>query len=114
MIRTTLSLLSLSFTLPHELTHYAVARLGTDDAQIRVEVGESFGASTRWPTLDSQVLEALAMIAPTILGSLLIGLWIWIGAPIDGWRLIMAIGLAGYTIPSPADIRGVYNALTRP
>ena len=28
------------------------------------------------------------------------------GIDIDGWRLILAVGLAIYTIPSRADIRG--------
>jgi len=28
------------------------------------------------------------------------------GVSLDGWRLIMAIGLVIYTAPSPADVRG--------
>jgi hypothetical protein len=36
----------------------------------------------------------------------LLALWLASGQGIDGWRLIMAIGLAGYTVPSPADLRG--------
>jgi hypothetical protein len=36
----------------------------------------------------------------------LIGLWAASGTPIDGWRLILAVGLAIYTVPSGADVRG--------
>jgi len=89
----------------HELTHWAVARLGTDDAHIRVEVADA-GAQARWPPLDSPWLRAFAFLAPTVFGSILIGLWLVSDHGIDGWRLIFALGLAVYTTPSPADVRG--------
>jgi len=28
------------------------------------------------------------------------------GTSVDGWRLILLVGLAAYTVPSPADVRG--------
>jgi len=89
----------------HELTHWAVARLKTDDAHIRVEVADA-GAQARWPPLESRALRALAFLAPTVFGSILIGLWLVSDHGIDGWRLIFALGLAVYTTPSPADVRG--------
>jgi hypothetical protein len=105
MIRAAANVLSLSFALPHEATHWAVARLGTDDAQMAVEVtgGRAVAA---WPPLDSRVLRAFAFLAPTVFGSLLAALWVVTDTPVDGWRLIFAVGLAAYTVPSPADVRG--------
>jgi len=98
-------LVSLPPTLAHEATHYAVARLGTDDAQIAVEVtgGRALAA---WPPLESRALRAFAFLSPTVLGSVLALLWLYSGASLDGWRLVMAVGLAMYTAPSPADVRG--------
>ena len=96
---------SLPFVLPHEATHWAVARLGTDDAQIAVEVSGG-RAIAAWPPLDSRPLRVFAFLAPTVFGSILIGLWLVSDQGIDGWRLIFAIGLSGYTTPSPADLRG--------
>jgi len=89
----------------HELTHWAVARLETDDAHIRVEVTGG-RAAARWPPLDSPWLRAFAFLSPTVCGSILIGLWLASDHGIDGWRLIFALGLAVYTTPSPADVRG--------
>lgn len=105
MIRAVANVLSLSFALPHEASHWAVARLGTDDARIAVEVTGGRAAAA-WPPLESRVLRAFAFLAPTVFGSILIALWLLSPQGIDGWRLIVAIGLAGYTVPSPADIRG--------
>jgi hypothetical protein len=99
------NLCALPFVLPHEATHWVVARLGTDDAQIAVEVSGG-RAAAGWPPLDSRALRAFAFLAPTVFGSVLLALWLASGQGIDGWRLIMALGLAGYTIPSPADVRG--------
>lgn len=96
---------SLVFTLPHEMTHYAVARLGTDDAGLRVEVSDG-DANAAWKPLDSRMLRAFAFLAPTILGSLLAVLWLLSGTSVDGWRFVFLVGLAAYTIPSPADVRG--------
>lgn len=105
MIRQATAAVSLLFAVPHELTHYAVARLGTDDAQMRVEVIGGT-AITRWRGIDSRALEAAAFLAPTLFGSLLLLLWAIADISIDGWRLVMLIGLVAYSIPSPADIRG--------
>mgnify|MGYP000128986158 CR=1 FL=1 len=104
-LRAAANVLSLSFALPHEATHYAVARLGTDDARIAVEVTGG-RATTAWPPLESRVLRAFAFLAPTVFGSLLAALWLVSGTSVDGWRLIFAVGLAAYTVPSPADIQG--------
>jgi len=96
---------SLPPTLAHEATHYGVASLGTDDAQFRVEVtgGRALAA---WPPLESRLLRVFAFLAPTVFGSVLIALWLASSVSVDGWRLIMAVGLAIYTTPSATDIRG--------
>jgi len=99
------SVLSLPPTVAHEVTHWAVARLGTDDARIRVEVTGARAAAA-WPPLNSRVLRFFAFLAPTLFGSLLAVLWLVSGASLDGWRLLFAIGLAMYTTPSAADVRG--------
>lgn len=101
-----LMLLSLPVALAHEASHYAVARLaGADDAGLSVEVTGGH-ASAVWRPLNSTAWRVLAFLAPTILGVVLMLVWAIAGIRIDGWRLIMAVGLAAYTIPSPADIRG--------
>jgi len=105
MIRAAANALSLVFAVPHEATHYAVARLGTDDARLRVEVTGD-GAAAAWPPLDSAVLRVFAFLGPTIFGSLLAAVWLVSGTSVDGWRLILLVGLAAYTVPSPADVRG--------
>jgi len=99
------SVLSLPPTLAHEATHYAAASLGTDDAQLAVEVtgGRALAA---WPPLESRALRAFAFLSPTVFGSVLALLWLASGTSVDGWRLIMAVGLAIYTTPSATDIRG--------
>jgi hypothetical protein len=99
------SVLSLPPTLAHEATHWAVARLGTDDAQLAVEVlgGRALAA---WPPLEHRLLRVFAFLAPTVLGSVLAALWLLSGVTLDGWRLIAAIGLAIYTVPSRTDIEG--------
>ena len=99
------NLCALPFVIPHEFSHWLVARLGTDDAQMAVEVSGG-RAAAGWPPLESRPLRVFAFLAPTAFGSILIGLWLVSDHGIDGWRLIMAIGLAGYTTPSPADLRG--------
>jgi hypothetical protein len=99
------SVLSLPPTLAHEATHWAVARLGTDDAQIAVEVtgGRALAA---WPPLESRTLRVFAFLGPTLLGLVLAALWVGRGVSLDGWRLLAAIGLAIYTVPSLDDVRG--------
>jgi hypothetical protein len=105
MLVTLANVCALPFVVPHEATHWAVARLGTDDAQMAVEVTGG-RAAAGWPPLDSPWLRAFAFLAPTVFGSMLIGLWLVSDHGIDGWRLIFALGLAVYTTPSPADVRG--------
>lgn len=97
--------LSLPSTLAHELTHYAVARCGTDDAQLAAEVtgGRALAA---WPPLESRLLRAFAFLAPTAFGCVLACVWLLSGVSLDGWRLILAVGLVIYTMPSATDIRG--------
>jgi hypothetical protein len=96
---------SLIYSLPHELSHWAVARLGTDDAGIKVEVKAS-RCSAEWPPLENAWLRFFAFLAPTIFGSVLALVWLFSDTNVDGWRLIFAIGLAWYTVPSPGDVRG--------
>jgi hypothetical protein len=99
------SVLSLPPTLAHELTHWLVARLGTPDAEIAVEVtgGRALAA---WPPLESRALRVFAFLGPTVFGSMLALVWLFSGASLDGWRLIMAVGLAIYSFPSAQDVRG--------
>ena len=99
------SVLSFLPALAHELTHYAVARVHTSNARIRVEITGA-KAVAQWPPLESAVWRFLAFLAPSLFGSLLITVWLLSNATIDGWRLIMAVGLAFYTVPSPRDVTG--------
>jgi len=97
--------LSLPPTLAHEATHWAIARTVTDDAQIAVEVtgGRALAA---WPPIDNPVVRFLAFLGPTVFGLILTALWLSHGVSVDGWRLLLAVGLAIYTTPSLADVRG--------
>jgi hypothetical protein len=99
------ALLSLPVAVAHEASHWAVARLGTDDAAMAVEVtgGRALAA---WPPLESRALRVFAFLAPTVFGSVLAAVWLLTGAELSGWRLLFGVGLAFYTVPSPADIRG--------
>jgi hypothetical protein len=103
--------LSLPPTLAHEATHYAVARLGTDDAQIAVEV-QGGRAIAAWPPLESRALRVFAFLGPTVFGSVLALVWLFSGVTLDGWRLIMAVGLAIYSFPSAQDVRGALGRQT--
>jgi len=98
-------LLSFPWVLAHEMTHYAIARTRTDDAAFEAEV---FDARARavWDPLDSRFWRAFAFLAPTVFGSVLALLWLLTGVSLEGWRLLFAVGLAFYTVPSPADIQG--------
>jgi hypothetical protein len=91
--------------LAHEASHYAVAQARADEAAFEVEV---FGgrAATAWTPLESRLWRAFAFLAPTVFGTLLGLLWLVSGVSLDGWRLVMFVGLALYTLPSPADVRG--------
>jgi len=104
-LSTVAAVLSLPPTLAHEATHWAIARLGTDDAAMAVEVSGG-RAVTAWPPLESRVLRVFAFLAPTVFGSLLAGLWLVTGVELTGWRLLFGVGLAIYTVPSAADVRG--------
>jgi len=97
--------LSLPPTAAHEATHYAVASLGTDDAQFAVEVTGGRAVAV-WPPLESRALRVLAFLGPTLFGTILAAVWLASGVSVDGWRLLVAIGLAMYAVPSPADVRG--------
>ena len=99
------NLCALPFVVPHEATHWAVARLGTDDARMAVEVSGGRAAAA-WPPLERRWLRVFAFLGPTMLGSVLALLWLVSDTSVDGWRLIFAVGLAAYTVPSPADVRG--------
>ena len=96
---------SWSYAIPHELTHYLTARLATDDAWLEIYVASDTGFA-KWEPIESRLLRVFAHLSPTVFGTILMGLWGWSGVPISGWRLIFAIGLFCYTIPSPGDIRG--------
>jgi len=100
--------LSLPPTLAHEATHWAVARSVTDDAALAVEVtgGRAVAA---WSPINNPVVRFLAFLGPTVFGSLLAALWLSQGVSLDGWRLILAVGLAIYTTPSAADVRGAFG-----
>lgn len=99
------SVLSLPPTLAHEATHWAVARLGTDDAQMAVEVTGGRALAV-WPPLESRALRVFAFLSPTVFGSVLALVWLLDGVELHGWRLLFAVGLTIYTVPSRADVRG--------
>jgi len=105
MLRAAAGILSLPPTLAHEATHWLVARSVTDDAELAVEVtgGRAIAA---WPPIESPLIRFLAFLGPTVFGSILTVVWLLSGTTIDGWRLILAVGLAIYTVPSGADVRG--------
>lgn len=104
-LTTIAGVLSLPPTLAHELTHYAVARIETDDAQVAVEVSGG-RALAAWPPLQSRALRVFAFLAPTVFGSILAALWLYRGFEPTPWRVLFAVGLAIYTVPSGADVRG--------
>jgi len=108
MLRQLAGVLSLPPTLAHEATHWAVARSVTDDAQLAVEVTGARAAAA-WPPLDNPVVRFLAFLGPTVFGSLLAAIWLASGINVDGWRLVFAVGLAIYTMPSAADVRGAFG-----
>jgi hypothetical protein len=70
---------------------------------VEVSGGRALAA---WPPLQSRLLRVFAFLAPTVFGSILAVLWLWRGVDLTGWRLLFAVGLAIYTVPSPADVRG--------
>ena len=110
------ALLSLPFSLLHELTHFAVAHAYTGEAKFAVAIfetgaatddeGNDVGGVAAWPPINSRPIRVFAHLSPTVFGAILMGLWGWSGVSIDGWRLVFAVGLFWYTIPSPGDIRG--------
>jgi len=104
-LRAAAAICSLPPTLAHEATHWAVARSVTDDAQLAVEVTGA-RAKAGWPPIDNPAVRFLAFLGPTVFGSVLTAIWLASGITVDGWRLLLAIGLAIYTVPSPTDVRG--------
>lgn len=97
--------LSLPPTLAHEATHWAIARCGTAEAEIAVELAGG-RALAAWPPLESRALRVFAFLGPTVFGSVLALMWLFSGVSVDGWRLLFAIGLAIYAFPSAQDVRG--------
>lgn len=104
-LRAAAGVLSLPPTLAHEATHWLVARSQTDDAKLAVEVWGGRAVAV-WPPISNPVVRFLAFLGPTVFGSVLTAIWLFSGIDIDGWRLLLAVGLAIYTVPSPADVRG--------
>lgn len=104
-LRQAACLLSAPPTVAHELTHYAVARCRTERVAVEVELFET-GARAVWAPLDSPLWRALAFLGPTLFGSLLGLIWLVSDVSVEGWRLIVALGLGLYTVPSPQDLRG--------
>jgi hypothetical protein len=104
-LRAAAGVLSLPPTLAHEATHWAVARSVTDDAQLAVEVTGG-RAVAGWPPISNPIVRFLAFLGPTVFGSILTAIWLASGIDVDGWRLLLAVGLAVYTVPSPEDVRG--------
>jgi hypothetical protein len=104
-LRQAACLLSAPSTVAHELTHFAVARVRTTEAAIEVAVFDGRAVAV-WTPLDSRVWRALAFLGPTLFGCLLGLIWLVSGVSMEGWRLIAAIGLGLYTMPSGADVRG--------
>jgi len=92
----TVSVLFLPLRLAHELAHYAVASLETDDAQIGVEVFDGRAIAV-WPPLESRVVRVFAFLAPSVFGVILVALWLLTGVELSGWRLPFAIGVGLYT-----------------
>lgn len=105
MLRQLTGALSAPPTVAHELTHFAVARLGTDDAEIAVEVlgGRAIAV---WRPIDNRALRAFAHLAPTVFGVALAALWWSLGIEMTGWRWLAAIGLGIYAMPSQSDVTG--------
>jgi len=98
--------LSLLIAVPHEATHYALARLAgveTDDAQIAVEVSGGRAVCAVAP-IESPPRRVVVGLGPTLVGGLLLALWLASGVAVDGWRALAALGLALYAIPSPGDV----------
>jgi hypothetical protein len=107
-LRAVAAICSLPPTLAHEATHWLVARSVTDDAKLAVEVTDA-RALAAWPPIDNPAVRFLAFLGPTVFGSVLTAIWLASGITVDGWRLLLAIGLAIYTVPSPADVRGAFG-----
>jgi hypothetical protein len=105
MLSRLLAFLSFVPTLAHELTHYLVARLGSDKVAFRVDL-DSQVQVCKWSPIESRTLRALAFLAPTIAGSVVLGLWIAVGDPVEGFELLGVVALGVYTVPSTSDIKG--------
>lgn len=97
--------------LAHELTHYLAAKPFTSEAGFRVELTGTEAIAV-WQPIDNRAVRAFAFTAPTVFGALLAGLWLVSDVALSGWQWPLAVGLALYTMPSPADIRGALGKQT--
>ena len=104
-LRQAACLLSVPPTVAHELTHFAVARVRTTEAAIEVRMFDGRAVAV-WEPLESRLWRGLAFLGPTLFGCLLGLIWLVSGVSMEGWRLIVAIGLGLYMMPSAADVRG--------
>jgi len=108
-LRAAAGVLSLVGTVAHEGTHYAAARAVTDDAKWSVEVTGA-RAKAGWPPMESRLLRVVTNLAPTLLGVLLLGVWIYIDPQLSGLLLIpktiveLSIGIIA--MPSVEDVKG--------
>jgi len=109
---------SLPYALPHELTHLLAGYLATGHAEFDLYIFDtelksdengfllSRGGEVRFPPVESRPLRVFAHLSPTAFGLLLMGLWGYSGISIDGWRMVLAVGLFFYTVPGYDDITG--------
>lgn len=103
------AVLSLVPTLAHELTHYIFASLGSEEVHLDVELCDPESQVCVWRPIESRSLRAFAFLAPTICGSVVLGLWIAVGDSVEGFDLLGIVALGVYTVPSAADIRGAFG-----
>jgi len=112
MLRAVAGVLSFVATWAHEATHCAVARTQTDDAALAVEVDDG-RAVAKWSPIENSVGRFFAYLAPTILGSLLLAVWMYIDLSFDGlWlipKFVIEFSIAVIAMPSPADLRGAFG-----
>jgi len=104
--------LSLPPTLAHEATHWAVARHVTDDAKLAVEVTGGRAVAS-WSPIANPLWRACAYLAPTLVGGVLLGLWIASGVSVEGlWeipRITTEAFVAVIAMPSGDDLRGAFG-----
>ena len=112
MFRAIAGVLSLPPTLAHEATHWLVARAQTDDAALAVEVTGGQAAADL-SAIENSVGRFLAYLAPTILGSLLLAVWMYADLSFEGlWlvpKYVIEFSIAAIAMPSPEDVRGAFG-----